>query len=593
MKNIKTFFSMFRKLVQILDRKQKRQAVFLFFLLLIVSVLEMLGVSVIVPFIITMLEPDKIMSNEYVAPIIEALSITDYRQMMYLVTGGIILAYVAKNAFILSVNYYQSNYRNRLEKDLDVRMLASYMKRPYTFFLNTNSSDILRGINTDIASVASVVDGYSGICAEGLTCVIIGVFLICMNPVMALSLLIVAGATALIIILGFKKRTGKSGELCREAFSEKFKDINHAVYGIKEITVANKREYFVEQFAKAAQKAADSNTRYLWISKAPSRLLETAFIGGLLIVVTIAHNRIGNNVTFITQLGAMGIAAVRILPSISSLTNAMNSLVYLRPSLEAAYENLIEADNYQKSFEVQKEGDIVRQIEFTDKISVENVAWRYQKDLPWVLKGVSLEIHRGEAVALIGESGAGKSTLADVLLGLLHPEKGTITVDGTDIYSIPAAWSGIIGYVPQMVFLTDDTIRNNVAFGVPEEEIDDARVWEVLKQAQMEKVVEGLKDGLASIVGERGISLSGGQRQRIAIARALYHNPEIMVLDEATSALDSETEGAIMEAIDILKGRKTLIIIAHRLSTIRNCDKIYEITEGKAVLKEHSVVFGE
>ena len=354
MKNIKTFFSMFRKLVQILDRKQKRQAVFLFFLLLIVSVLEMLGVSVIVPFIITMLEPDKIMSNEYVAPIIEALSITDYRQMMYLVTGGIILAYVAKNAFILSVNYYQSNYRNRLEKDLDVRMLASYMKRPYTFFLNTNSSDILRGINTDIASVASVVDGYSGICAEGLTCVIIGVFLICMNPVMALSLLIVAGATALIIILGFKKRTGKSGELCREAFSEKFKDINHAVYGIKEITVANKREYFVEQFAKAAQKAADSNTRYLWISKAPSRLLETAFIGGLLIVVAIAHNRIGNNVTFITQLGAMGIAAVRILPSIASLTNAMNSLVYLRPSLEAAYENLIEADNYQKSFEVQK-----------------------------------------------------------------------------------------------------------------------------------------------------------------------------------------------------------------------------------------------
>ena len=410
---------------------------------------------------------------------------------------------------------------------------------------------------------------------------------------MAFSLLIVAGATALIIILGFKKRTGKSGELCREAFSEKFKDINHAVYGIKEITVANKREYFVEQFAKAAQKAADSNTRYLWISKAPSRLLETAFIGGLLIVVAIAHNRIGNNVTFITQLGAMGIAAVRILPSISSLTNAMNSLVYLRPSLEAAYENLIEADNYQKSFEVQKEGDIVRQIEFTDKISVENVAWRYRKDLPWVLKGVSLEIHRGEAVALIGESGAGKSTLADVLLGLLRPEVGTITVDGTDIYSVPAAWSGIIGYVPQMVFLTDDTIRNNVAFGVPEEEIDDARVWEVLKQAQMEKVVEGLKDGLASIVGERGISLSGGQRQRIAIARALYHNPEIMVLDEATSALDSETEGAIMEAIDILKGRKTLIIIAHRLSTIRNCDKIYEITDGKAVLKEHSAVFGE
>ena len=583
MKNVKTFFSMFGKLVQILNRKQRRDGIILFFLLIIVSLLEMLGVGVIVPFIITMLEPEKIMTNQYVAPIIDLFQITDYRQFMYVVSGGIIVIYVAKNVFILYVNYYQSRYRNRLEKDLNVKMLSSYMKQPYTFFLRINSAEIIRGVNSDITNVASIVDSYSSILAESLTCMVIGIFLVCMNPFMALSLLAVAGITALVIIMGFKGITGRCGTQTREAFSEKFKHMNQAVNGIKEISVAHRKPYFVQQFADSAHKAAESNTTYLWISKTTSRLIETVIIGSLLIVVTVSYGMAGNNLEFVTALGAIGIAAVRILPSVSTLTNGMNGLVYMRPSLEAAYDNLMEADRYQHTVE-SVEIDSPDKMEFCDSIQVDHISWRYQKDLPLVLKELDLEICKGESVALIGESGAGKSTLADILLGLLKPESGRVLVDGTDISSIQSSWSRMIGYVPQMVFLIDDTIRQNIAFGISEEEIDDEKVWNALEEAQMRSVVESM-GGLDVIVGERGIKLSGGQRQRIAIARALYHDPDILILDEATSALDTDTESAVMEAIDALQGRKTLIIIAHRLSTIQNCDKVYEIRDRKAFQK--------
>lgn len=581
MQNVKTFFSMFGKLVKILDLKQRRQGVILFFLLMIVSILEMLGVSVIIPFIITMLQPDVIMQNKYVIPIVKLFHITDYRKFMYILSVGIVIIYSLKNGFILFVNYYQSNYRNQLEKKLNVKMLSSYMKRPYSFFINTNSSEIISGVNNDMANVASVVDGFSIIFAEGLTCLVIGIFLIYLNPFMAISIMVVVSIISIILVLVFKNITGKSGVLCREAFAEKFRNINHAVNGIKEISVAQRRGYFLTQYAKSAQKAAVNNTKYLWISKAPNRLIETVFIGCLLLVVTLAYNETANNMEFVTQLGAIGIAAVRILPSISTLTNGMNSLVYLRPSLDAAYENLMEAEKYQMQNDLKHD----MKLSFDTSIVVDQISFKYQSDLPYVLENASIEIMKGETVAFIGESGAGKSTLADILLGLFKPEKGHVLVDGIDIYSIQNSWSKMIGYVPQTVYLIDDTIKNNIAFGINEEEIDDEKVWAALEKAQLKNVIAGWKQGIDTIVGERGIKLSGGQRQRIAIARALYHNPDILIMDEATSALDSDTENAVMEAIEALQGIKTMIIIAHRLNTIRNCDKIYEIKNGTINIK--------
>ena len=221
-------------------------------------------------------------------------------------------------------------------------------------------------------------------------------------------------------------------------------------------------------------------------------------------------------------------------------------------------------------------------VRFMESLRIDKVCWTYPKSDKQVLKDLSITIKKGESVGLIGPSGAGKTTLSDIILGLFKPQSGSVFMDGIDIYTIPGEWSSIIGYVPQSVYLTDDTIKNNIGFGTDENEIDDERVWHALEQAQLKDYVMSLPDKLETFVGERGIRFSGGQRQRIAIARALYYNPDILVLDEATSALDNETEKAIMESIDSLQRHKTLIIVAHRLTTLRNCDKIYEIKDGIA-----------
>ncbi len=591
MQNLRTFQQMFQHLIQILNKKQKKQAVILFFLLVLVSLLEMLGVSVIIPFIITMMEPETITQNQYVAIIIEMFHIQNQKQILYLVAGLIVIVYILKNGTILWVNYFQTNYRNTLEKDLSVEMLSSYMKRPYTYFLDTNSAEVMRGITGDIASIATVIDSFSGFLAETLTCICIGGFIILLDPFIAIYLLAIAGITALLIVLVFKKKLSVCGIETREAFSQRQQQAYQAVNGIKEITVMQRRSSFVKQYEIASEKARRYNNTYLFISKVPSRLIETIFLGGLVILVCISVKESTSQAGFISVIGALGVAAVRILPSISNITGYINALVYNRPALEEAYDNIMQAREYDVKLNENYSTKMTRDNNgFADKIEINNISWKYKENLPFVLQDLSMEIKKGEAVAFIGESGAGKTTLADIVLGLFKPEKGQILVDKKDIFTMPIEWAKMIGYVPQTVFLTDDTIRNNIAFGIPEEEQDESKIWYALEQAQLKDVVNKLDSGLDTIVGERGVKFSGGQRQRIAIARALYYNPDILVLDEATSALDTETETAVMESIDALHGKKTLIIVAHRLSTIAKCDKIYEIKQGQVISRDKSEI---
>lgn len=598
MKNIRTFFTMYGQLLRILDKKQKIKGMILIVLLIGVSLLETLGISVVIPFIIAMLDPETLLKNRYVKSVTVFLQISDYKNILFLVTLCIIGVYVVKNALILLVNYYQADYRNTLEKDLSIKMLSSYMKRPYAFFLDVNSADILRDIINDITNVAIVLDSYSGLFAEGLTCLFIGIFLISMNPFLAFSLLAITALAAIGIVLCFKKKTGECGEKTREAFSERYQCVYQTVTGVKEITVMQRRENFVRQFAQASEKACRYNTSYLCIQKAPNRLIETVFIGSMLLLVCV--NVKGGNVSvdYISSLGTMAVAAVRILPSISNLTNSMNSLVFSRIALDEAYQNITAAGWKNEGNEIIQETGVSqiadqRILAFNEGISIEHIKWQYQENLPWVIDDLSLRIRKGEAVAFIGESGAGKTTLSDIILGLLHPQAGSVKVDNTDIFDVLPQWAKIVGYVPQSVFLLDDTIRNNIAFGLSEGEIDDRMIWRALEQAQIKTMVENLEKGLDTVVGERGIKFSGGQRQRIAIARALYYNPDILVLDEATSALDSETEEAVMEAIDALQGIKTIIIVAHRLTTIQKCDKIYEIKNGKAYFIDKNEIFND
>ena len=328
------------------------------------------------------------------------------------------------------------------------------------------------------------------------------------------------------------------------------------------------------------------------------QIIESMCVAVLMGIICIRIAMGADMTTFIPKLSVFAVAAFRLLPSVSRMSRYTNGIIFYNPFLQSAYENLKEIDQYDKDVrsgqsESEKEKNDNRYIPFNDEVRISHIDWKYSRSEKMILSDLSLSIHKGQAIGLVGASGAGKTTLADILLGLLKPKKGTVYVDGMDIFQYPKQWSKIIGYVPQSIFLSDDTIRNNVAFGHAPSEINDNDVWNALREAQLEEYIKSLPEGLDTQVGERGIKFSGGQRQRIAIARTLYNNPEIIVLDEATSALDNETEKAVMESIDALQGYKTLIIVAHRLTTIRHCDKIYEIANGKAIERTWDEIAGE
>ncbi len=592
MQNVKTFVRMYRQLIQILNRRQKIAAISVAVLAMISALLETLGVSVVLPFILAMLQPEQLMENRYVAMILQIFGISDIMQMLILIGGGIILVYFLKNTFVLFFNYIQLRFRNGLERDLSVLMLKSYLYKPYSFFLDVNSAEIMRGITGDISGVATVVDGYCHLLNEGLTCILIGTFLIMINPLMAVSLLMLAGMTALLIVAGLRKKIAECGVESRNAFAQRYQHAYQAVNGIKEINVMKRQNNFLEYFSDASDMACRNNTKYLWISMLPSRITEVIFISGLILLVLINYRTSDNMTLLIAQFGSLAVASIRILPALSNIAGAMTSLVYNRPALENAYENIVEGKLYLQEYEKVPAVSDTGKDKLSNRIVVDHVTWKYGERLPDILKELDLEIHPGESIGLIGESGAGKTTLADVLLGLFKPQSGQITADGRDIFAPATCWHRMVGYVPQNVFLIDDTVRNNILFGIEDQEVDERRVWRAVEQAQMKEFVTNLPQGLDTVLGERGIKISGGQRQRIAIARALYYNPDILVLDEATSALDNETENAVIESINALQGEKTLIIVAHRLSTIASCDKIYEIKDGKAILRDKEEVLG-
>lgn len=296
----------------------------------------------------------------------------------------------------------------------------------------------------------------------------------------------------------------------------------------------------------------------------------------------------------ITNLAAFAVGAMRIMPSLSTMTTRMTQIMYLRPALSGICNN-IEAARMQERMLIEMQSAIDDKdhvLDFHNEVVMQGIDWKYPNTDKYILRDAGITIRKGECIALVGKSGAGKTTLADILLGLLKPEKGSVSMDGKDIFAIPYAWSKIIGYVPQSVYLIDDTIRNNVAFGIAAGVVDDTKIWSALEKAQLKEFVETLPEKLDTIIGERGVKFSGGQRQRVAIARALYHDPEIMVFDEATAALDGETENAVMDAINRLRGEKTLIIIAHRLNTISRCSRFYGVGEQSVMEKTREEVLG-
>ena len=392
------------------------------------------------------------------------------------------------------------------------------------------------------------------------------------------SVSVILGLFTGLYLLIFKNKAKTYGKENQIYDGKMHQSINQALGAVKDIKILHREKFFVNAFESFGRRKMTAVRNNNVLGAAPKYVIETVCIGAILLVLVVKIYMGDDLSTMIPQLAAFAVAAFKLLPSVSKINNFSNLIIFLKPSVDLIYRDIRDTED-MRNFNLLDAGGV--DDKEVSAISIRNLSYKYPHTEKLVLNDVSLEIPIGAAVGIVGPSGAGKSTLADVILGILTPTTGGVYYGAMNVHEHPLKWSKKLAYIPQSIYLADDSIRNNVAFGIDEHEIDENKVWSALREAQLEEFVKGLPDGLDTEVGERGARLSGGQRQRIGIARALYDDPEILVLDEATAALDTGTETAVMEAIDSLMGRKTMLIIAHRLSTIANCQMVIRVENGK------------
>lgn len=575
---------MIKKTFVIFDKKQKRDTIILLFMTLIGSCMELLGVSAIMPLVSVITDNSVIEKNDKYALIANALNIRDAKTFVLVMAIFLIFVYVIKNVFICLQYHFQYKFIYDNQRKLSKQMLDHYIHQNYLYHTSTNVAVVQRNIASDVAACFDAILNMLFFTNEVVVVLVLIVYLAAVDIVSTLSMGGVLGVFLLAFILFFRRYSVRLGRITREKAVEQGQWTLQSFAGIKEIKVMNKEEYFINRFDSVSREYADLKRKQCFAAIIPKPIMESVCICGLLTVMAI-RIYLGSDMTnFIPVLSVFAIAAFRMLPSINRLSGSYSSIMFGKPALISIHDAVVEMRNNEVVIETEENDDY--EFDIKENISVNHLTFKYPSAEDNVIEDASFDIPRLKSIAFVGPSGAGKSTMADILLGVLTPDKGTIEVDGTDIHKHMKSWHKKIGYIPQVIYLMDDTIRANVAFGVPKEEIDDDKVWRALKEAQLDDFVRDNPLGLDAPVGDRGVRISGGQRQRIGIARALYTDPEFLVLDEATSALDTETETAVMEAIDALHGSRTMVIIAHRLSTIRNCDAIFEIKDKNVILRD-------
>lgn len=589
----------FKKLNYIFDRKQKWQTLGLFALIVLGTVFELLGVSTVQPLINAIMDRDNLSKRGGIYTFVYHLfHLQNSTQLILVLMGLLIAVYVVKNVYLIFMYRQQYKYIYSNMRFLSTRMMKSYLSRPYSYFIEKSSAELLRNINQDTADFFGVIQAAVQLMTEGLVVCALILYLFIKDKTITVAVGVLLGLLILVFQKLYKKRLLRRGELNREYEAQVNKWIQQAFGGIKEVKVMNREEFFFREYDKAYQGRVHSEYSYHTMVAIPKPIIEAAAMGSMLGAAFLKIATGVNLAYFIPTLSLFVVAAYRLLPSFNRITEYMGTIAYQMPAVTAIYEHLREIEEEEEKRSVgsgetkgtKSNADssltgTMGKIALGDGIWIKDLSYRYPNADRLVLNHLNLSIRTNTSAAFIGQSGAGKTTLADLILGVLEPSSGDILAGGTRISDDLSRWHQTIGYVPQNIYLLDDTIEANIAFGIPKEQIDHARIEKAIDRAQLRKTIEELPEGTQTVVGERGIRFSGGQRQRIGIARALYAEPEVLVLDEATSALDNETEAAVMESIDALHGEMTLIIIAHRLSTIQNCDVVYEIADGKAVCR--------
>jgi ATP-binding cassette subfamily C protein len=582
------------KLRPLFSQRDKLQYAGLLVMMGFGAVLEMIGIGAVPAFISTLASPDKVRNFPGVEPVLDTLGITTNKELVIWGAIGFILIFTIRVGYLILLRYVRIRLTERHRVRLGRLLFTRYMKAPYEFHLGRNTAELLRNVESETKNIISgVINPVLKLILNGLMTISIAGLLIATTPWAAMAAIGGVGGGAWLFLRMVQEKMGKYGKEARTERKKAIQAVNQGLAAFRVARVLGVEGSLIDDFHKSIARYAKLQRYKGVISSLGNPLLEYIAVAGLMLLV-LAMVAVGTDLTaMVPLLGLFGAAIVRLRGTIGAITGMLNTLQFNMASVDAVVGDLRALDGLGHEAvalpEATQNGATSRSgtdLSFKQELRFEDVTYAYPNTDEPALQSIDLSIEPGQSVGLVGATGSGKTTLVNVLLGLLEPRDGRILADGVNVRSNLRAWRDYLGYIPQSIFLLDDTIRRNVAFGVPEEEIDDDKVWEALYAAQVGTfVMNELGDGIDAMVGENGVRLSGGQRQRVGLARAIYHNPDVLVMDEATSDLDNETEHRVMEALDDLKANRTFITIAHRLSTVQGCDRLFFMKKGRVAAR--------
>lgn len=572
-----------KKIFALFSSKERKGLGVLSLLILLMALLEASGVATIIPFMTVLGNPSAIENNQLLHWAYQTFAFQGSRSFLIFLGFVVLIFLLASNAYSAFATWYMLRFIYRLEYTLSEKLLHRYLRQPYVFFLNRNTSELSKNILREVGNVVTgvLIPGIQALAkAVVATCLLL--LLVASDPFLACLI----GISLLSCYAGIykivRRNLARLGAIALESNKDRYKMASEALGGIKEIKLMGREDYFTSLYGAPAQSYALSQAKSEVLSQIPRFALEVVAFGGILILILYLLTLEKGVSEILPLMSLYAFAGYRLMPALQQVFSGITRAKFNLPSLDLLEEDLCRG---QESHPLPATKPSSAPLTADRSIALDHVTYRYPGRKEAVLDDLSLEIRAKTTVGFAGTTGSGKTTTVDILLGLLSPEKGALRVDGTPIEdSNLGQWQRKLGYVPQHFFLCDDTVVRNIAFGVPDQEIDLQAVESALRTARIyDFVVKELPEGLNTVIGERGVRLSGGQRQRLGIARALYHDPEILVLDEATSSLDVVTENAIMEAIRALAHKKTILMIAHRISTLAECDVIHVMDGGKVV----------
>jgi ABC-type multidrug transport system fused ATPase/permease subunit len=540
------------------------------------TLFELISVALVIP-LISIIGSDDLKKNENSLDcIITYIGNPSKEYLIILVLVLMLLIYIIKSFYLIYSYKRQADFIYGFSTNISASLFRNFLLQPYSFHLNVNSSELVRTVTHDCSMLASFVQSMTILISEIFVLVGLLITLIIVEPYGTLITFFLIVSTGWFFTHRTRKKISFLGEKNQFHGALRYQHLEQGLSSVKDLKILGREDQFIQKYNFHSKLIANYSAKNYTVTQMPRLLIEVITILGLVVFVTSMIFTGKSLLVILPTLGFLVVSSFRLMPSVNRIVNSIQTIIYTVPSINIIHKSLTTS-------EVKVRGLVIKREEFIHEIEFRDVSFKYSSSTKYNLNKLSISILKGETIGVIGASGAGKSTFIDIFLGILPPTSGVIYMDNNDIQSNLRNWQDQLGYVPQSIYLTDDSIRSNIAFGVPEELIDEVKVARAVKASQLERFINSQEHGLATVVGERGVRLSGGERQRIGMARALYHDPNVLVFDEATSALDTETESQIMAAIENLRGKKTIVIVAHRLNTLKNCDRIFRFENGKII----------